>query len=141
MVRVEVRDENMGNILRTNIKSRKLIHNQVFFVQCDGGHPAIKAVWEFFCLIEEAIGIARVKKHWTKTRMLKQRKHGGEMNTAPASAVNGNVFGCGAITSVENVDFHKKQKDLTGFMIRKADRDSGESESIWPITVAWKPVT
>ena len=63
MVRMEVGDENVGNVFGSKVKSRKLIYNQIFFMQCDRSHPAIKTIGEFFCLIEEAIGITCVKKH------------------------------------------------------------------------------
>lgn len=106
MIRMEVGDENVGNIPWLQVEGCKLIHYQIFFVKRDGSHPAIKPFWEFFRLVEEAIGIARVEKHRAELGVTKQREHGGEMDRPPTSAVNGDVFGSRAITSVENVDFH-----------------------------------
>ena len=93
----EMGDEDVGNILWAKVKGRKLIDNQILLAQNDGSHPAIKTLGEFLCLIEETIGIARVEKHRAKLWMTKQRKHGGEVNRAPASAVDGDMFGSGAV--------------------------------------------
>lgn len=107
MIRMEMRDEDVGNIFWLQVEGCKLIHNEVLFVKSDGGHPTVKAFWEFFGLVEEAVGIARVEKHRAKFWMAQQRKHGGKMNRAPASAMDGDVFGSSAITCVKDVDFHK----------------------------------
>ena len=63
-------------------------------------------------------------KHRAKTRMLKQRKHGGKVNTPPASAVNGDVFGCGAVARVKNVDFHRPIMSLRGAILFFATKQS-----------------
>ena len=53
--------------------------------------------------------------------MPQQRKHGGEVNPAPASAVNGDVFGCGAVARVKNVDFHKSLMSLRAQVSRNGE--------------------
>ncbi len=114
VVRMEVGDEDMGNILWSKVKGRKLVDDQILLAQSDGSHPAIKALGEFLSLVEEAVGIARVEKHRAKVGMAKQREHGGEADLAPASAVDGDVFGGGAIACVQDVDFHKMIMSLRG---------------------------
>ena len=106
MVRVEVGNEDVGNIRRAKVKVCELIHDQVFFFQMDGRHPTIKTFWEFFRLIEEAIRVTRVEKHRAKFRMTKEREHGGKMNRPPTSAVDGDMFGGSAIPCVKDVDLH-----------------------------------
>ena len=106
MVRVEVRDEDVGNIRRSKVKVRELIHDQIFFIQMDRSHPAVKTFREFFRLIEEAIGIASVEKHRTEFRVTKQCEHGWEVNAAPTSTVDGDMFGSSAIACVKDVNFH-----------------------------------
>ncbi len=107
VIRVEVGDEDVGNVLRSKVECRKLIDHQIFFVKRHRSHPAIKTLGKIFGLIEEAVGIARIEKHRAEFRVTQQREHSGKMDRAPTSAVNGDVFGSGAVTSVENVDFHK----------------------------------
>ena len=74
----------------------------------NGRDPTIKKLWEFFCLIEEALGIPRVEKHRAECGVPKKREHGGEVNAAPAPALDDNVFGRGAVACVKDVDFHKR---------------------------------
>ncbi len=106
MIRVEMGDENAGYILRPDTICRELVDKQIFFMQCDRGDPAMETIWEFFRLIEESMRVSRVKQHRTEVWVLKQGEHGWEMNIAPVPAVNGNVFGCGAVPCVQDVDFH-----------------------------------
>lgn len=107
MVRVEVGDEDVGNIRRFYVEGCKLVDDQIFFAQVNRRHPTIKAVREFFCLVEEAIGVARVEEHRAKFWVAKEREHGREVNAAPASAADGEVFGGGAVACVKNIDFHE----------------------------------
>jgi hypothetical protein len=46
------------------------------------------------------------------------------MNAPPASAVNGDVFGCGAIARVKNVDFHVMSMSLRGAFLFFATKQS-----------------
>ena len=106
MIRVEMGDENAGYILRPDTICRELVDKQVFFMQCDRGDPAMETIREFFRLIEESTRVSRVKQHRTEVWVLKQGEHGRETNIAPVPAVNGNVFGCGAVPCVQDGDFH-----------------------------------
>ena len=118
MVRVEVRDENVSDVLWLQVESRELIHDQILFPQMDGCHPTVQALREFLRLVEEAIGVAGVEKHRAELRMTKKREHGGEVNGLPASAVNGDVFGCSAVTGMKDVNLHTRLPSFHHFRKR-----------------------
>ena len=93
MIGVEVGNENVRDVRRFKVESCKLIDDQVFFFEVDGSHPTIETHGKFLCLIKKAIGIAGVKKHRAEFWVPKQCEHGGEVNRAPTSALDGEVFG------------------------------------------------
>jgi len=81
-----------------------LVDGEIISAESDGRDVTIETVWKFFGRVEEAIRVTRVEKHRAVTGMLDQREHGGEADARPRAAANGDVFGAGAVTCVEDGD-------------------------------------
>ena len=107
MIGMEVRNKDERYVRRSKVEGCKLIDYEVFFIEMNRGHPAVKTHREFLRLFEEAIRIASVEKHCAEFGMTQKSEHGREMDRAPASALNGEMLGGSTVACVKNVDFHK----------------------------------